>query len=196
MHTWNVCTDVPCSGEGETRCELYPCLNGMYPHKREVRRVLWLCKLQDVDSDEVAEGVFAREDIETSTFLLHFSELRLATAIESSGQWCGWRLRFDIESKLSTVTKTFVVKDAEFRNDGGRGMARGVKVSSTCCRVHKNADLVPDSAGIRIYVRTTRQVRVDNEILVMYKPDRRFFGGVQGRCRCCLWEKRTPECCA
>jgi hypothetical protein len=64
------------------------------------------------DADEVAEGVFAREDIEAGTFLLDFGELRLATAIESSGQWCGWRLRFDIESKLSTVTRTFVVKDA------------------------------------------------------------------------------------
>jgi hypothetical protein len=51
---------------------------------------------------------------------------------------------------------------------------------STCCRVHKNAELVPDSAGIRMYVRTTRQVRVDSEILVMYQPDRGFFGGVQG----------------
>jgi hypothetical protein len=64
------------------------------------------------DADDVAEGVFAREDIEAGTFLLDFGELRLATAIESSGQWCGWRLRFDIESRLSTVTKTFVVKDA------------------------------------------------------------------------------------
>ena len=36
-------------------------------------------------------------------------------------------MRFDIESKLSTVTKTFVVKDTEFRVDGGRGMARGVR---------------------------------------------------------------------
>ena len=107
VHTWNVCTDVPCSGEGETRCELYPCVNALYPHKTEVRRVMWL-----QDADEVAEGVFAREDIEAGTFLLDFGELRLATAIESSGQWCGWRLRFDIESKLSTVTKTFVVKDA------------------------------------------------------------------------------------
>ena len=110
VHTWNVCTDVPCSGEGETRCELYPCLNAMYPHKTEVRRVMWL-----QDTDDVAEGVFAREDIEAGTFLLDFGELRLATMIESSGQWCGWKLRFDIESKLSTVTKMFVVKDAEPR---------------------------------------------------------------------------------
>jgi hypothetical protein len=71
--------------------------------------------LQDAESDDVTEGVFAREDIEAGTFLLDFCELRLATAIESSGQWCGWRLRFDIQSKLSTVTKTFVVKDAERR---------------------------------------------------------------------------------
>jgi hypothetical protein len=149
------------------------------------------------DADDVAEGVFAREDIEAGTFLLDFGELRLATAIESSGQWCGWRLRFDIESKLSTVTKTFVVKDAErsLGDGGGRGMAKGGKVKSTCCRVHKNAELVPDSAGIRMYVRTTRQVRVDSEILVMYQPDRGFFGGVHGRCRCCLCEKLTPECC-
>ena len=33
VHTSNICTDVPCSGEGETRCELYPCLNALYPHK-------------------------------------------------------------------------------------------------------------------------------------------------------------------
>jgi len=190
VHTWNVCTDVPCSGEGETRCELYPCLNAMYPHKTEVRRVMWL-----QDTDDVAEGVFAREDIEAGTFLLDFGELRLATMIESSGQWCGWKLRFDIESKLSTVTKTFVVKDTEFRDGGGRGMARGGKVNSTCCSVHKNAELVPDSAGVRMYVRTTRKVLVDDEILVMYEPDRGFFRGVQGRCRCCLCEKRTPECC-
>jgi hypothetical protein len=79
--------------------------------------------LQDTGSDDVAEGVFAREDIEAGTFLLDFGELRLAAAtmIESSGQWCGWRLRFDrgIDSKLSTVTKTFVVKDTEFRDGGG-----------------------------------------------------------------------------
>ena len=32
------------------------------------------------------------------------------------------------------------------------------------------------------------------------RTDRRFFGGVQGRCvercTCCLCKKRTPECCA
>ncbi len=97
-------------------------------------------------------------------------------------------MRFNIESKLSTVTKTFVVKDAQrsLGDGGGRGMAKGGKVNSTCCSVHKNAELVPDSAGIRMYVRTTRQVRVDSEILVMYQLDRGFFGGVQGRCRCCL----------
>ena len=55
VHTWNVCTDVPCSGEGETRCELYPCVNALYPHKTEVRRVMWL-----QDADDAAEGVFAR----------------------------------------------------------------------------------------------------------------------------------------
>jgi hypothetical protein len=120
----------------------------------------------------------------------------MATVIESSGHWCGWRLRFDIESKLSTVTKTFVVKDTGFRVGGGRELARGGKVNSTCGRVHKNAELVPDSTGIRMYVRTTRQMRVDSEILVMYQPDRGFFGGVQGRCRCCLYENRTPECYA
>ena len=104
VHTWNVCTDVPCSGEGETRCELYPCVNALYPHKTEVRRVMWL-----QDADDAAEGVFAREDIEACTFLLDFGELRMATAKESSGQWCGWRLRFE----LSTVTKTFVVKGTQ-----------------------------------------------------------------------------------
>jgi len=61
---------VPCSGEGKTRCELYPCVNALYPHKTEVRRVMWL-----QDADEVAEGVFAREDIEAGTFLLDFGEL-------------------------------------------------------------------------------------------------------------------------
>ena len=103
-----------------------------------------------------------------------------------SGEWCGWRLRFDIESKLSTVTETIVVKDADrsLGDGGGRGMSKGGKVKSTCCRVHKNAELVPDSAGIRMFVRTTRQV--DSGILVMFQPDRGFFGGVQGRCRCCL----------
>ena len=38
VHIWNVCTDVHCSVEGETRCELHPCLNALYPHKTEVRR--------------------------------------------------------------------------------------------------------------------------------------------------------------
>ena len=131
VHTWNVCTDVPCSGEGETRCELYPCVNVLYPHKTEVLRVMWL-----QDTDEVAEGVFAREDIETGTFLLDFRELRLATVIESSCQWCGWRLRFDIESKLSTVTKTFVVMDTERASEVVGAV--GGKVNSTCCSVHKN----------------------------------------------------------
>ena len=90
--------------------------------------LLWL-----QDTDEVAKGVLAHEDIEAGTFLVNFSELRLANAIKSSGQWCGWRLRFDIESRLSTVTKTFVVKDTEGRDGGGRGMPRGGKVNSTCC---------------------------------------------------------------
>jgi hypothetical protein len=80
VHTWNVSTDVTCSGEGETRCELYPCLNALY--KTEVRRVMWL-------QDPSAEGVFAREDIEAGSFLLDFGELRLATPKESSSQWCG-----------------------------------------------------------------------------------------------------------
>ena len=82
-----------------------------------------------------------------------------------------------------------------FRDDGGCGMSKGGKVNSTCCSVHKHAELVPDSAGIHMYVSTTRQVRVDSKILVMYQPDRGFFGRVHGRCRCCLCEKLTPECC-
>ena len=61
-------------------------------------------------------------------------------------------------------------------------MARGGKVNSTCCRVHKNAELVPDSVRTRMHVRSTRQVRVDSEFLVMYQLDKGFFGGVQGRC--------------
>jgi hypothetical protein len=32
---------------------------------------------------------------------------------------------------------------------GGRGVARWGKVKSTCCRVHKNAELVPDSSGTK-----------------------------------------------
>jgi hypothetical protein len=50
------------------------------------------------------------------------------------------------------MTKTFVVKDAEFRDGGGRGMASGGKVNSTCCRVHKNAELVPDNTGMHVRV--------------------------------------------
>ena len=57
------------------------------------------------------------------------------------------------------------------------GMARGGKVNSTCCRVHKNAELVPDSARIRMHVRSTRQVRVDSEILVMYQVLTQAFSG-------------------
>ena len=130
------------------------------------------------------------DDWETSTdngwelscaFVLDFGELRLAHAIESSAQGCGWRLRFDVESKLSSVTKTFVVKDSEFRDCGDSGITRGGKVNSTCCCVHKNAELVQDNAGVRMYVRTTRQMWADSEILVMYHPA--SFGGVQGRCR-------------
>ena len=66
VHTSNVCTDVPCSGEGETRCELYPCVNVMYPNKTEVWQVMWL--------QEVDEGVFTSEDIVAGTFLLDFGE--------------------------------------------------------------------------------------------------------------------------
>jgi hypothetical protein len=47
-----------------------------------------------------------------------------------------------------------------------------------------------------MYVRTTKHVRVDSEMLVMFRPDKGFFGDVQERCRYCLCEKRTPECCA
>ena len=48
--------------------------------------------------------------------------------------------------------------------------------------LHKNAELVPDSVRTRMHVRSTRQVRVDSEFLVMYQLDKGFFGGVQGRC--------------
>ena len=99
------------------------------------------------------------------------------------------------ECTTSSRSYTLTSHVCDFRDGGGRGMARGGKVNSTCCSVHKNAELVPDSAGVRMYVRTTRKVLVDDEILVMYEPDRGFFRGVQGRCRCCLCEKRTPECC-
>ena len=124
--------------------------------------------------------MWARKERRTD---LHVVQLRIkfsdgATVIESSAQWCGWRLRFASKSKLSTVTKTFVVKGAEFRDGGGRaaGMARGGKVNSTCCRVHKNAELVPDSARMRMHVRSTRQV-LDSEILVMYQVLTQAFSG-------------------
>jgi len=39
-------------------------------------------------------------------------------------------------------------------------MSKEGKVNSTCCRVHKDAELVPDSAGIRMYVRTTIMAKI------------------------------------
>ncbi len=75
------------------------------------------------------------------------------------------------------------------------GCRGGVKVNSTCCRVHRNEELVQDNTGICMYVSTPKHVRVDSEILVMFRPDRGFFGAIQERCRCCLCKKRTPECC-
>jgi hypothetical protein len=117
---------------------------------------------------------------------VHATMLRRRTRTPSSSTEC------TTSSRSYTLTSHL----CDFRDGGGRGMARGGKVNSTCCSANKNAELVPDSAGVRVrmYVRTTRKVRVDNEILVMYQPDRGFFGGVQGRCRC-LCEKRIPECC-
>jgi hypothetical protein len=173
VHNWNVGTHVPCAGDGETRCELYPCVNALYTHKTEVRPVMWL-----QEADGIAEGVFAREDIEAGTFVLDFGELRLASAIESSAQWCGWRLRFDVESKLSSVTKTFVVKDSEFRDCGDSGIARGGKVNSTCCRVHKNAELVPDSGecseGVGVVCARSAHQSVTHRALAC------FIGGHSG----------------
>ena len=83
------------------------------------------CNVNPLGDGRVERG--SAQHIEAGTFVLDFGELRLATPIESSDQWCGWRLRFDIESKLSTVTKTSVVKDAEGRDGGGSGIARGVR---------------------------------------------------------------------
>jgi hypothetical protein len=66
------------------------------------------------------------------------------------------------------------------RDGGGLGMPRGGKVNCTCCQVHKNVELVTDRAGIRMYMRTTKHVLVDSEILVMFRIDRGYFRGRGG----------------
>ena len=64
------------------------------------------------------------------------------------------------------------------------------KVKAPCTSRNARCSALHDA----IDITKISLVRVDNEILVMYQPDRGFFGGVQGRCRC-LCEKRIPECC-
>jgi len=128
---------------------------------------------------------------------VHATMLRRRTRTPSFGAMRRRRTRTPSSStECTTSSRSYTLTShlCDFRDGGGRGMARGGKVNSTCCSANKNAELVPDSAGVRVrmYVRTTRKVRVDNEILVMYQPDRGFFGGVQGRCRC-LCEQWTAS---
>ena len=74
-----------------------------------------------------------------------------------------------------------MVKDAHSRHRRGE-VPRGGKVNSTCCQVHRNAELVGDSAGVRMYVRTTKLVRAGSEILVRFRPDGgfKFLGASKG----------------
>ena len=60
-----------------------------------------------------------------------------------------------VETCWSSAPKMYVVKDAHSRHRRGE-VPRGGKVNSTCCQVHRNAELVGDSAGVRMYVRTTK----------------------------------------
>lgn len=112
---------------------------------------------------------------------VHATMLRRRTRTPSFGAMRRRRTRTPSSStECTTSSRSYTLTShlCDFRDGGGRGMARGGKVNSTCCSANKNAELVPDSAGVRMYVRTTRKVRVDNEILVMYQSDRGFFGGV------------------
>lgn len=95
-----------------------------------------------------------------------FGELQSACDAEASGQGCGCRLRFPIDTQLSNKNKTFVVKNMHSDGGGTSGIVRGAKFNSTCCRVHQNADLVPDSARIHMYVQTTKVVLVGCECYV------------------------------
>jgi len=190
-HNWNVATNVPCHGHGETKCEVWPCLNALYPEKTEVRQTLWLPQ----EAPREGQGVFARCHVEEGTFVLDFGDLRLASKKEMSGGWLGWCLTFEVETALSRARQVFVVVDGSgVVGDNRLVVPTGGKVNSTCCKVHMNAELVPDSAATRMYVRTTKWVRADSEILVMFRPDGGFFRGMQGRCRCCACEQRTPAC--
>ena len=85
-----------------------------------------------------------------------------------------------VETCWSSAPKMYVVKDAHSRHRRGE-VPRGGKVNSTCCQVHRNAELVGDSAGVRMYVRTTKLVRAGREILVSFRSDGGFFGGKQGQ---------------
>ena len=109
MHAWNVATDVPCSSEGDRRCEVYPCSNALYPEKTEVRRSVWLPQVVQAAKpsrrrrqvrEELGEGVFAREDIVEGTFVLDFGELREASSKERSVGWKGWSVRLQVETSL------------------------------------------------------------------------------------------------
>ena len=108
MHAWNVATDVPCSSEGDRRCEVYPCSNALHPEKTEVRRSVWLPQVVQAKSsrrrrrirEELGEGVFAREDIVEGTFVLDFGELREASSKERSVGWKGWSVRLQVETSL------------------------------------------------------------------------------------------------
>ena len=155
-------TDVPCLAEGEMQCEVYPCENALCAHKTEVRKALWLPQestraMAVPGVDAAGEGVFAREDIDEGTFVLDFGELREATKRERSGGCRGWSVRMKSVTSLSSVAKTFVVQDTRGRHVRGQ-MPKGGKVNSTCCQVHKNAELVPDCAARRMYVRTTKDM--------------------------------------
>ena len=180
-------------------CEVYPCDNALHAHLTEVLPALWLPQAGQPGlpraggAAEDHEGVFARADIVAGTFVLDFGELRETTRPERSGGRKGWSVRLQVETSKSSAAKTYVVKDAEGPHRRGE-VPRGGKVNSTCCLVHRNAELVGDSAGVRMYVRTTKLVRAGSEILVRFRPDGGFFGGKQGRCRCCWCEKRTAEC--
>jgi len=67
--------------------------------------------------------------------------------------WLHQGLRLGTGSYCRPVPVRVICPRACFRGNGNRHWVRGRKV----CRVHKNAELVPDSAGMRMYVRTTEQ---------------------------------------
>ena len=161
-HNLMLACELPCLG-----CRVPGCANGLREDLVVTGPCAWL-------RDQT--GLFSRVDGGKEMFVARFGQLLAPARTSEEGQ----RIRVRLTGGGTVLLA--------WKRTSAYGL--GHYANSTCCAHHANAELIFNGeagADAAVFVRTTKEVRAGDEILVNYGPA--FFH--EESCKCC---KCTSRC--